>query len=237
MSRKAFTLIELLVVISIIALLVGLLLPALTAARETARDSRCKSNLKQIMIAQTVYADDYDRYPPFINEFAGQPIWHAALEYYLPFNDATSAERSDVASVFNCPAREDFENPGGNAASYGLKCWMFNNNWQAKRDLIPSPSATIIVGEQTLGDVDYMGAVEGQAWWGAFPVWQPTPGFRHGGDAQTPLPGNPNGVIAMARSANMSYGDGHVAGHEVEELQDNGGNGPNGGGSLFRWWN
>jgi prepilin-type N-terminal cleavage/methylation domain-containing protein/prepilin-type processing-associated H-X9-DG protein len=54
-SIEAFTLIELLVVISIIALLIAILLPALGAARASARDTLCKSNQRQLGIAQAVH--------------------------------------------------------------------------------------------------------------------------------------------------------------------------------------
>ena len=56
--RSAFTLIELLVVVSIIALLIAILLPALAAARESSRDTQCKSNLRQLGIAQFAFATD-----------------------------------------------------------------------------------------------------------------------------------------------------------------------------------
>lgn len=60
-SNEAFTLVELLVVIAIIGLLVGLLLPAVQAAREAARRTECKSNLKQVGIALTMFLDRKSR--------------------------------------------------------------------------------------------------------------------------------------------------------------------------------
>jgi len=73
---KGFTLIELLVVIAIIAILIALLLPAVQQAREAARRTQCRNNMKQIGLALHNYHDAHRRFPYGVGTtgFAADPI-------------------------------------------------------------------------------------------------------------------------------------------------------------------
>jgi prepilin-type N-terminal cleavage/methylation domain-containing protein/prepilin-type processing-associated H-X9-DG protein len=110
---QAFTLVELLVVIAIIGILVALLLPAIQAAREAARRSQCKNNLKQIGLATLNFHDTYKFFPlggtgrwPIFDKYftGGKPngprtqglSWPYQL---LPFLEEQSAQQNAAAKT------------------------------------------------------------------------------------------------------------------------------------------
>jgi prepilin-type N-terminal cleavage/methylation domain-containing protein/prepilin-type processing-associated H-X9-DG protein len=83
-AQPGFTLIELLVVIAIIAILAALLMPALGSARESARQSKCLSNLRQVGAAAALFAQENDGYIPAYGSPEGS--WHAVLKPYADIN-------------------------------------------------------------------------------------------------------------------------------------------------------
>ena len=100
--RWAFTLVELLVVIAIIGVLVGLLLPAVQAAREAARGTSCKNNLRQMALAFQNYNDVRKRLPPGYFTTPTVQNDNGPFAMILPFlEEGTLAAQFDSSRQYN----------------------------------------------------------------------------------------------------------------------------------------
>jgi prepilin-type N-terminal cleavage/methylation domain-containing protein/prepilin-type processing-associated H-X9-DG protein len=109
-ERFGFTLIELLVVITIIGVLAAILLPQLSQAREAARRMACLSNLRQIFLGLTMYANEHDgRFPPgddnVVFTDVRSPIYPIfTRNNYMIDADAIFPEYVPELSIFSCPS-------------------------------------------------------------------------------------------------------------------------------------
>ncbi|HBN76034.1 MAG TPA: prepilin-type cleavage/methylation domain-containing protein [Planctomycetaceae bacterium] len=139
--RKAFTLIELLVVIAIIAILVALLLPAVQQAREAARRSSCKNNLKQIGLALHNYHDTYRVMPPgYIGDYGhysnsgGTPLVHPKGANN---NVGQWTWTAMIAPMIEQSAAFDALNVSGRSGAAAL------NNWANTQAVFQTPVASL----------------------------------------------------------------------------------------------
>jgi prepilin-type N-terminal cleavage/methylation domain-containing protein len=122
LRRRGFTLIELLVVIAIIAILIALLLPAVQQAREAARRTQCRNNLKQLGLAIHNYHDNYNCFPiADVNGTVNPVSAHARLlpgldqaplfnriDFNVNYNHANNdLARMTQPTVFLCPSNTD----------------------------------------------------------------------------------------------------------------------------------
>ena len=98
-KKDLFTLIELLIVIAIIAILAGLLMPALNQARQKARSTSCKNNLKQVGTAVHMYLDDQKAYPSVntMPSLGGTDVLPSLTEALAPYLDEKN-------KVYRCPS-------------------------------------------------------------------------------------------------------------------------------------
>ena len=121
---RGFTLIELLVVIAIIAILAAILFPVFAQAREKARQTACLNNMKQIILAEMMYTQDYDEMLPRIRfgPANSNKYWvHAIDDALSPYIKAEKAWACPSDSI----ARNDCDTDGwGEKISYAFTYYL-----------------------------------------------------------------------------------------------------------------
>jgi prepilin-type N-terminal cleavage/methylation domain-containing protein len=159
MKKSAFTLVELLVVIAIIALLMAILTPALQRAKKQARETICRSNLRQYGLAARLYIDDNDGVMPYsftwLYKDGGKGCrWHDAsknlnrnptlagvLWPYLKNSDIhLCPEFNVVTKTMGCYLCSGTTIPIEPQYSYGMNSYLNGDAWGA----VPSPFDTVI---------------------------------------------------------------------------------------------
>lgn len=229
-TRRAFTLIELLVVIAIIAILAAILFPVFAKAREKARQTSCASNLKQLSLAISQYAQDYDeRFPsatfaierdPSSGLPASTPGTPSMAGWY--FSDASGATGYEgynlyswmdrifpyvkSVQVFECPSKpawngiEPSYGYSGNISG-GVGAFIGVSLPPTSLGAIERPSEVVMLG-------DWGG------WLGAYPAWDGIVGtgwiYPYTNDAVGTTFGK---ACIHNEGANIAFVDGHVKWH------------------------
>ena len=167
---KGFSLIELLVVMVIIALLVGLLLPALGRAREEARKTQCRSNLRQIGLAMMMYANDHRGHGPAIygvywpDAVGGAMIWENVADGPKPY--ASAMMMISTANVFRGGRPYRADDPSGPGIPSGMGLLYSGGYLTDKGSMIlmcPSSMLPADVEERIRDTSD--GSADALPWW------------------------------------------------------------------------
>lgn len=152
-SARGFTLVELLVVIAIIGILVALLLPAVQAAREAARKTQCKNNLKQIGLGLLNFENTHRQFPPGQKKDCANCDKHGWSSFFLPFIEEGSLhDQIDFKRKFTDPVNKP-------ATSSKVAAYLCPSTSRVEEHRSPDGVLTNLTGrpEEGLACIDYLG--------------------------------------------------------------------------------
>ena len=187
---KGFTLIELLVVIAIIGILAGMLLPALSRAREAGRKASCMNNVRTIVLACQLYADDNDEHLPYAITYDWEGVQYLSGGGKTNFLQDTlipyaTGRINNIGKCFKCPSAKRAVGPiitDAWATHYRYNCFWACQSAGVKPPPAPPPGRRLSnVNNSTKAVL---------VWDVSWPNWQPD-WFPHDG-------------------VNAGYVDGHV---------------------------
>jgi len=199
-----FTIIELLVVIAIIGILAGMLLPALGHARESARSIRCVANLKQIVMAWQIYADNHDGQACPSYYFSEGFAWEHAWDFSFKIADPSQWEYGFLGRyikegrINNCPSFNPPTTFGRPYTGYAYNATYIGGDViagvpSAKVSRIRAPSRTVVFADSGHGSPvvpdNYLRAPSDKLFW-----------KYHTGKVN----------FCHQTTANVAYADGHV---------------------------
>jgi general secretion pathway protein G len=210
MKSRGFTLVELLTTIGVIAILSALLFPVAGRMMDSAKQTKCVSNLRQVYQAMQGFANDNDG---LIVRGMGEPgfsVWSDALASYVGMNPLTYGHPSGTRpqKVFACPASTNVTT-GGSRSDFGSN---FSVNGDATTP--PLKMTSLQNPARTLAFIDSGSPSTGQcvrsvaSWMGT--TWGID--FRHGRTIKK------DGTKNMDGSANVLYFDGHVVAQKIADI-------------------
>ena len=222
--KQGFTLIELLVVIAIIAILIALLLPAVQQAREAARRSQCKNNLKQIGIALHNYLDTFNSFPPSGCFPAGATadsfsvharllpqLEQANLQELIDFDISYGSQPSVTqfrVPVYLCPSDvNDRARPDGALTHYPVSYGFNNGSWMVFSPATGRGGDGAVAPNGRIRDADFSDGMSNTL--AASEVKAFTPYLRDGGDPGTATPPTDPAVIS-GFGGNFKTNSGHT---------------------------
>jgi prepilin-type N-terminal cleavage/methylation domain-containing protein/prepilin-type processing-associated H-X9-DG protein len=232
---RAFTLTELLVVIAIIGVLAAIIIPVVGQVRQNARYTQCSSNVRQLALAQSLYANDNKgRYTVGYNMNLANPeiiLWQTRLLPYLSIPGGLDAQvtvnqyRKRPDSLYISPV-QDFSTArlqasmasASPATSYRLNAHLAWTNgpyssvspWNFRVMAVPQPSRTLLLGNAIPYNAEFA--------------------------VSSTLSSNPWEIVDIPGSDqkkyNWAFADGHVEALTLAQLNDSSTEGR----SRWRWW-